>query len=127
VTRRWIAAAVTAAAILGGSAAAVSPAAASTTAAAAPRVVPAACGWSRVTVTHRPGFDVILWGYSCDTGRHCQVVSTGWRGKMTLQLIRNGVVVSSVTGYLIHSGDYLNTATVPAANQCGWDAQAFPL
>ena len=117
MSRRWIAAALTVMAALGGPAAAVSPAAAAT---------PTACHWSGLTTTPRPGFDVILWQYSCTGGRHCQVVSRGWRGKMTVQLISSGVVVDSVTGYLVHSGDYLNTRTFPGANQCGWDGQPFP-
>jgi hypothetical protein len=86
----------------------------------------AACSWFGRTVTHRPGFDVILWEYSCTGDRHCQAVSRGWRGKMTIQILNRGAVLNSVTGYLINSGDSLNTRTFGTADQCGWTAQPFP-
>jgi hypothetical protein len=122
VSRRWIAAALTVMTVLGGSAAAAVPAAASPAAA----VTPAACHWFGASVTPRPGFDVILWEYSCTGGRHCQVVSHGWRGKMTVQLISSGVVIDTAQGYLVHSGDSINTRTFYGADQCGWDGQPFP-
>jgi hypothetical protein len=85
-----------------------------------------ACHWFGASVTHRPGFDVILWEYSCDGGRHCQVVSRGWKGKMTVRIQYGATVLDSVTGYLIRDGNYLNTRTFRRADRCAWDGQAFP-
>jgi hypothetical protein len=125
VKKRWIASATVAAATLGALFGAANPAAAGDKPVPA-AAEPSACSWFGRTVTHRPGFDVILWEYNCTGDRHCQVVSRGWRGKMTIQVLYRGVVRDSVTGYLIHSGDYLNTRTFADADQCGWDAQPFP-
>lgn len=127
--RRWIAAAVTVAAALAGPVTLAGPADAVSSAAAtpaAPAAVPSACSWFGRTVTHRPGFDVILWEYNCTGDRHCQVISRGWRGKMTIQILNRGAVLDSVTSYLIHTGDYLNTRTFSVADQCGWDGRSFP-